>query len=311
MNILISVLIPTYNPNKLNLIRTLNALKFQTLKTNIWELIIIDNCSSDKEYIYSFDISWHTNAKIIRENNIGLTNARVAGINESKGEYIVFVDDDNILEKDYLKNICIIFSQYKNMGAIGGKSIPDYETKPEPWFYKTGIRLGCRDFGDETYIYTSDDFKKERTYPEKAPIGAGMCLRRCSAVEYVNSLDNSDNILDRTGNVLSSGGDCDINLTLLSKGWSVGYFPNLKLFHIIPSKRLTKLYLSELSYSSSKSWIQVLKKHKICKLKEISAFMILPRKIKAMFTYKPWKNELSYIRWKGACGIFDGQIKIK
>jgi hypothetical protein len=35
------------------------------------------------------------------------------------------------------------------------------------------------------------------------------------------------------------------------------------------------------------------------------------RKLKAYFTYKAWENEPNYIKWKGACGMFEGLAKLK
>ena len=45
----------------------------------------------------------HPRGRVVREDRLGLTHARTRGIEESSGEVILFVDDDNILREDYLE----------------------------------------------------------------------------------------------------------------------------------------------------------------------------------------------------------------
>lgn len=309
MNPLISVIIPTHNPNQTRLQRTLCALKEQTLEQQSWELIVIDNLTSDPKYIHSFDFSWHTSTRIIREECLGLTRARLAGIQNSLGNYLVFVDDDNVLYPNYLQSVIDIFQSHPQLGAIGGKSLPEFEVLPEPWVKDFWVCLALRDLGEEVQVYSyKDESIASKKHPVFAPIGAGMALRYQAAKDYVNSLVQGSLrlSLDRTGHNLQSGGDCDINLTLLDAGWGVGYFPELQLTHLISANRLTKDYLARLNYASSRSWIQVLNEHNICPWKKISHLTIIPRKMKAFLSYQAWKSPTAFINWQGACGTFEG-----
>ncbi len=309
----ISVLICTHNPRKEYLNRVLKALISQTLSPEIWELLIIDNASADPNYVPSFDLSWHQNAQIILEKKLGLTWARIAGIKASQSPYLVFVDDDNVLEPNYLKKIIEIFQANPDLGSIGGKSIPEFEIQPEPWFAQVNLHLGCRDLGEEvqTYYY-SKTTQHPKKHPDFAPVGAGMALQREAAEIYMKKITATETslVLDRTGKNLSSGGDCDINLTLLDEGWGVGYFPQLKLTHLIPAGRLTKDYLAHLNRGISCSWVQVLDLHEIRPWSKIPRWTVCPRKVRAFFNYQPWKDPVSYIRWQGACGMFEGRAKL-
>ncbi|MBD2357545.1 glycosyltransferase [Tolypothrix sp. FACHB-123] len=309
MNPLISVIIPTHNPNQIRLQRTLCALKQQTLAQENWELIVIDNLTPDHKYVPSFDFSWHSSTRIIREEHLGLTRARIAGIKNSQGNYLVFVDDDNVLSPDYLEKVINIFQNNPKLGAIGGKSLPEFEIEPEPWVKDFWVCLALRDLGEEIQIYFYNQASiGEKQHPSFAPIGAGMALSIKAAKFYVDSLlkDITRMSLDRTGKNLQSGGDCDINLTLLDAGWGVGYFPQLQLSHLISANRLTKDYLARLNYASSLSWIQVLNAHSIRPWKKIYRWSVLPRKVKAFLNYQPWKSHAAYVRWQGACGTFEG-----
>ena len=62
-----------------------------------------------------------------------MTCARTAGIKSSRGKYVIFVDDDNVLAEDYLEQVITIFEKNAKMGVIGGKCIPEYEIEPDQW----------------------------------------------------------------------------------------------------------------------------------------------------------------------------------
>ncbi len=311
---LISVIIPTHNPNLTRLQRTLDGLRSQSLPYSNWHLLIVDNASNDPDLFANLDLSWHPNSKIIREERLGLTRARIAGIQSSTGDYLVFVDDDNVLCSNYLKDIVEILNNYPQLGAIGGKSLPEFEVEPDPWIKQFWGCLALRDLGDDVQIYAYEKTSNfEKIHPVFAPIGAGMALRRKAAEFYVSCIlsDHSRLALDRTGKSLQSGGDCDINLTILDAGWSVGYFPQLKLTHLISANRLTKEYLARLNFASSRSWVQVLDAHHIRPWKKIPSWSVIPRKIKAFISYKAWKSRANYVNWQGACGMFEGLELLK
>lgn len=309
MNPLLSVIIPTHNPNPTRFERIIRGLREQKLALDSWELLVINNASPDPQFFTSCDLSWHPSTCIIREERLGLTWARIAGIQASRGDYLVFVDDDNVLHPNYLENTIEIFQQHSKIGAIGGKSLPEFEAEPEPWVANFFKCLALRDLGEETLISCQSGASQlPRKYPKFAPIGAGMALRRQAVELYVNRIigDSTRVVLDRTGRSLSSGGDNDIVLTLLNAGWEVGYFPQLQLRHLIPTSRLTKNYLARINRASSRSWVQVLDLHDVRMWQKIPRWTVLPRKIKAFFRCQAWKNSANYVIWQGACGLYEG-----
>jgi glycosyltransferase involved in cell wall biosynthesis len=302
---LISVIIPTYNPNLQRLQQTLNGLKAQSLPYSSWELIIIDNNSSS-HFADNVDVSWQVASQIVREPRQGLTYARLKGFLSAKGDIIVMVDDDNILQQDYLQQVSTIFEANLKLGAAGGKSLPLFETDQPEWLKEFYGSLALRDPGDKVVIS-----KWENKYPEFAPIGAGMAIRKEALKSYINKTTTQTTaISDRTGSSLTSGGDNDIVIEISKSGWLLGYFPQLSLQHIIPADRTKSSYLARLVNNTNKSWIQLLESHGINPWKKIPAWTTSLRKAKALITYKPWRSELNYIRWQGACGMFDGLASI-
>jgi len=302
----ISVVIPTYNPNIHRLEQTLTGLKDQSLSVKFWELLIIDNNSSTG-FADKINLSWHTDSQIIREPEQGLTFARLKGFSAAKGDIIVMVDDDNILQHDYLQQVTDIFTDNPKLGVAGGKSLPLFETESPSWLKEFYGNLALRDLGDNTLIG-----KWENKYPEYAPIGAGMAIRKTVLSSYIDKINTkSTAISDRKGDSLASGGDNDIVIEISRSGWLTGYFPSLSLHHIIPAARMQPDYLARLVNNTNKSWVQLLDSHHINPWKKIPAWTTPMRKLKAWFTYRAWQSDLNYIRWQGACGMFDGLASLK
>ena len=119
MNQLLSLIICTHNPRSEYLNRVLTSLKLQALPRSQWELILIDN-ASNIVLASEIDLSWHSYGRHVREEKLGLTNARLRAFKEASAEILVFVDDDNVLNPDYLQNTVEILEQHPNLGSNWG-----------------------------------------------------------------------------------------------------------------------------------------------------------------------------------------------
>jgi glycosyltransferase involved in cell wall biosynthesis len=303
------VLIPTHNPRADLLDRTLAALRAQTLPTAEWELLLIDNASSPP--LPSERVGWHPQGRVIPAPELGLTNARLAGFAAAGGEVLVWVDDDNLLQPDYLAVVQQVFARDATLGAAGGRSTPEYESEPPAWYRPDLAPLGCRDLGPErkTARWEPAD---PRFYPKIAPIGAGLAIRRAAMAVWVEQTkrDPVRRRLGRTGTALTSGEDNDINLTLLGQGWTLSYEPTLGLTHVITSRRLTLDYQCRIARASFRDFVRVLALHGIRPWPVIPGWSVPLRKLKAWFTFRAWRGPAGRIRWQGACGQLEGQAEL-
>lgn len=308
----LSVVICTHNPKPEIFSKVISSLKDQSLKYHQWELILIDNQSATpvSEWI---DISWHPSSKIIIEPTLGLSHARLSGVRAANTDLIVFVDDDNILNEEYIQESLKFHYQHPEVGCFGGRSIPEFETPPPQWFFSTGIDLGCQNFGDKLHIsnFRSKDFRVT-SYPQFAPIGTGMVILKQAFLMYVEEVARDTRRLElgRKGQALTSGEDNDIILTIIKHGFEIAYVPTLQIRHIIPQKRYSQGYLSKMAFESNRSWVKVLNMHGINAWKHISPMTLPLRKLKAYLKIKPWKSNNKLIEWQAACGILKGQSEI-
>ena len=241
MQTLISVITCAHNPRSDYLEQVLKSLQSQSLGKDSWEYLLIDN-ASDETLASRIDLSWHLHARHVREEQLGLTPARLRGIRESAGELLVFVDDDNLLDADYLEQATAISEKHPTIGAWGGQRRPVFERQPPEWTRRHWAHLALSEF-------EHDSWSNQPQLPETMPNGAGLCVRKPVAAYYAELHANGRRafVMDRNGDSLVSGGDVDLACCACDIGWGVGLFASLKLMHLIPSTRLTEDYLLRLT----------------------------------------------------------------
>lgn len=233
----ISVVICTHNPRADYLTRVLDALKAQTLAKEKWELLLIDNAS--KEVLADkWDLSWHPQSRHVLESQLGLTHARLRGIREARTDILLFVDDDNVLEPDYLAEAGKIAEAWPMLGAWGGQQFPEFDggEPGEKW---------KRDFwtGKLERDVWSNNYDRQT-----APSGSGLCIRTEVARRYAE-LAQADGLrinLGRKGTGLNAAEDIDMDYVACDMNLGLGLFCSLKLLHLIPVKRITDEYLFKL-----------------------------------------------------------------
>jgi glycosyltransferase involved in cell wall biosynthesis len=242
----LSAIICSHNPRIDYLRRVLEALKAQTLPIADWELLVIDNASSEA-LASQIDLSWHSDARCLREEELGLTPARLRGIKEARAELLVFVDDDNVLSEDYFEQALRVSREWPTLGAWGGQLLPEFEREPAapliPYLPLVGVGI----FEGERWSNLRET--------AATPCGAGMCIRRRVALAYAEAArgDQSRLGLDRRGSDLASAGDTDMAFTACDLGYGTGQFSFLRLQHLIPARRLELPYLLRLRESMTLS----------------------------------------------------------
>jgi glycosyltransferase involved in cell wall biosynthesis len=249
MHLKITIIICTHNPRFEYLDRVLDSLKTQTLSKEKWEFLLIDNASVQtlSDHI---NISWHPHYRYIREERLGLTPARLRGIREAQSEILVFVDDDNILDSNYLDTVLQIAEKWPILGAWGGQIFPEFEEVPPDWTKPYWGYLAIREF-------SRDKWSNLLHQHEITPFGAGLCVRKNVAKEYSDMVINDPKRinLDRKGNLMLSGGDIDLAHTSCDIGLGMGLFTSLKLIHLMPAIRLSEEYLLKIVEGSTYSQV--------------------------------------------------------
>jgi GT2 family glycosyltransferase len=247
-----SVIICAHNPRPDYFRRVITALRDQTLSVTKWELLLVDN-ACDMPLALTWDISWHQNARHIRENELGISAARRRGLQEASADLLIFVDDDNVLERNYLLHAINIRNDWPILGVWGsGATLPEFERQPSEYFAPILPYLALRECSSAQW---------SNVFPcvPATPWGAGMCLTRNVAGAYQKYYDGSSiQMTSRKGKkILMCGEDLEICYVACKLGAGMGIFPQLKLTHLIPKERVSKEYLLKL-YEGTRASIMLL-----------------------------------------------------
>ena len=238
----VSVVICTHNAGT-RLRPTLEHLRQQSVDAIPWEVILVDNASTDDTARAALEY-WPSEPpcplRVVREPQLGLSHARDRGIAESSYEFVLFVDDDNWLAPGYVQAVYDLLAGHPDLGACGGYARPVTETDPPAWFstvhsaYAVGGQAPSE--GD---VASGQGFLW----------GAGMGLRK-TAYESLRSAGFRSLVMDRQGNALSSGGDVELSYVMRLGGWRLWYDPKLILDHAQAPGRLDWNYLRRLMFAN-------------------------------------------------------------
>lgn len=121
---MISVVIPLYNKQE-SIVATLQSVLAQTYTD--YEVVIVDDGSTDnsaqvvEEFIsaYPQPLLKGKGVRLVRKANGGVSSARNTGIMEAKGEYIAFLDGDDLWDEKYLETLHQLICDYPDATIYG------------------------------------------------------------------------------------------------------------------------------------------------------------------------------------------------
>ena len=247
----ISLIICTYN-GKDKLSKTLTAICQLEVKCN-WELLVVDNASTDDtgnsvtELLTEATFDW----QLLHESNPGLVHARLCGLRAAKYTTLLYCDDDNTLDKNYVQIGYEILSKNPFLGALGGCGIPVLEIEKPAWFdtYSHSFAVGPQS--------NADGVLKE--YPAEL-YGAGTFFRKEPLVNFLDKEFRSV-LSGRKGATLSSGEDVEWCYLVQLAGYKIGYDKQLVFEHLLPANRITWDYYLRLKAGISSSVCRLLSYH--------------------------------------------------
>ena len=249
-----SIIVCSYNPDQKIFSRLLNAISEFHSSSPDHEVILIDNNSdislNSIGFVIDFINSGH-NRKLIVEKEPGLTNARIAGIKAAQHDWLIFFDDDNEPDSNYLIAAKKVIQDYPEVGVWGpGEVNVIYTDEINIWLQQNKSFFQQRNEVGVSYSYNIH-------WHANFPNGTGMIVNKAIAEEYVaRVLNKRYTISDRSGRSLSSGGDLQIVLTGLQLGYATGVASELSLKHLIDNKKTDFKYLRKLIYGTTSSYIK-------------------------------------------------------
>ena len=240
---MLSIIVCTYNRDKY-LYGALQCIAENGFPTEAYEIILVNNMSADntEAECQKFEHDYpNVNFHYFVETNQGLSYARNRGIEESRGETLVFLDDDSYIQKDYLLNLRKQLDAHPNIDAFGGKIDPVFESGEAPkWLSKWNYSwVSAINLGDKACQFKGKTF----------PIGANMGIRKAMLLKT----GNFNTQLGRSKKNLMGGEEKDLFERIQMQGGTIYYFPDVVVQHVIPPARTTKDYVKRLGEGVGRS----------------------------------------------------------
>lgn len=250
----LDICICTHNPRLDVLARVIISIRNQqTIDEHAISVVVVDNASDPPITTSVFEPlnGLNLTTALIQEPLLGIARARAAAAKATSGEWILFVDDDNELNPDYVLNGLKVILDHPTVGCFGGKLLLPDNIKPSAWVRPFLPFLGIKDFGDQRSERISEHWGLWE------PPTAGAFVHRDVLQEYIRRASASENFfrLGRTAGKLFSCEDSILMRGAATVGRSNAYEPSLVLRHHLAPFRFRFRYLVRLMYGYGASHV--------------------------------------------------------
>jgi len=204
---------------------------------NSWEFLVVDNASSDITPWLLEQQNWPSawQVRIVREDKLGVAHARNRAVQEAQGEYLIFLDDDETPDADWLVTYEFLI-QERRPDAFGGRIEVMFESERPPWLTDELLGfLGHLDYGSQPLPLTALN----------TPCYTGNFGFRLSTCQAVGVFDTQ---LGRRGNANNGGEDVDFYRRLVVSGFTVWWAPEALIYHRIQATKIKRSYFLDLHY---------------------------------------------------------------
>ncbi|MDJ0553321.1 MAG: glycosyltransferase family 2 protein [Microcoleaceae cyanobacterium MO_207.B10] len=203
-----------------------------------FEVVVVDNASSDQTREVVEARFPHSNLKYIYEPVKGLSVARNTGASEASAEILAYLDDDAVASSQWLKVLYEAYQSHEKLAIAGGKVTliwPDGISPPKWISPELSGNLGYYDLGDSV-VYIKQ--------PGLTPRGLNYSIRKT----FLEQIGGFDTNLGRVGKKLLSNEELHTTELAIKQGLQVGYFPEALVAHNVAPERLRPSWFIERSW---------------------------------------------------------------
>jgi len=236
MTSVVSVTVCICTWSRCDLLRqTLAALTALVVPRDLdWEVLVVNNNSTDatEEVVQQF--STRLPIRSVLERAQGHSHARNRGLREAPGKYIVFTDDDVLVDPGWLRAFVEGVERYPEGAAFGGPIEPWFPSEPDPVLVAAFPMLGTGFCGLESDL-------PEGPLSLQSPLwGANMAFNQAKlqGITFDPNLGNSPS-------ALLGGEDVDFLARLRRSGGTAVWLPQMRLRHYVHPARMSLAYLTQ------------------------------------------------------------------
>jgi glycosyltransferase involved in cell wall biosynthesis len=231
----ISIIICTYNRAE-SLRRTLHTCCDLVIPAGVtWELLVVDNNSSEATKMVCDEFTGKLPLRYLFEPHPGKSFALNRGMEEAKGELLLFTDDDVDLTPSWLQVHVDAAKRYPSAMFFGGKVVPRWETPPPSWVLEHQQKI----LWAVTMDYNLADNEKLLTMDENPFVGANLSIKN-------TAFSGGELFCTRIGpegKTPVHGEESDLLKRFLRKGMQGIFVPTAVVYHRNPPERAMESYV--------------------------------------------------------------------
>ena len=198
-----------------------------------WELIVVNNASTDETERVLDTFVDRLPLRRVFEPAPGLSHARNAAVRQASGDYVIWTDDDVLVDAAWLIAYERAIKRWPEAAVLGGPVRPRFEGTPPPWLsanaQKIQAAFAARELGGEPFELTDDD---------RIPWGANFVVRMREQKQF-----SYDPALGRKRSGGALGEETAVIRAILKSGGVGRWVPDAVVEHWIPKGRQTISYL--------------------------------------------------------------------
>jgi glycosyltransferase involved in cell wall biosynthesis len=199
-----------------------------------WEVLVVNNNSTDDTEPVLDAFEGRLPLRRAFEQKQGLSHARNAAVGQAQGDYVVWTDDDALVEAGWLAAYALAVERHPEAAIFGGPVRPRFEGTPPSWLSKAWQEVGpafaARDLGDEPFELEIG----------KLPYGANYVVRARE-----QRLFPYDPALGRVMSGGAVGEETAVIRAIIAAGGTGWWVPDASVEHWIPKERQTVSYLRD------------------------------------------------------------------
>lgn len=234
----ITVVVCSYN--RANLLKiALDSLVQQSASVDDFDIIAVDNNSTDNTKSILDSYSQLKNFRAINELEIGLSAARNKGLNMTNSQYVAYLDDDAKADSNWISNALKIIDVL-NPDIFGGPIYPYYLNEKPDWF---------KDSYGQYSVYEKSELLTQGKYLS----GSNIFFK----TDLLKSYGGFNTNLGMKGKELGYHEETQIQNKAFSENKSIYYSIDLKVYHVVAEIKQNILNFIYANYKSGKEGTKI------------------------------------------------------
>jgi glucosyl-dolichyl phosphate glucuronosyltransferase len=233
--------VPTHNRSEL-LRTTLASIAALQLPAALEaECVVVDNRSTDdtSAVVTEFANRGALPTRYVYEDGAGSSHARNRAVEEARGDFILFIDDDAVAEPDWATEMLAEIER-RQLDVACGMVLPKWGQEPPRWLGPSlYVRLAVHDAA-KLAVVPRVEYETIHNY-----FSANVGFRRQTFARFGYFRQD----LGVIGSNPMSGEDTELFARITSSGGAVGFAPLARVHHMIPRERMRRSYLRRKSYA--------------------------------------------------------------